>query len=318
MPFPVSDHCDGTRFFNPRGHVNRSFADIWRWKRSSKPAKWPAWVEIEAKAAPAAPAPGALSASWINHSSFLLQGEFGAMLTDPVYSPAVGLFGRIGPKRTHAPGIPFETLPRIGCVLLSHDHYDHCDLPTLARLAKAHDPLVITPLGNGVLARRAGLQRVVELDWWQSHTLPDGTVVTLTPSRHWSNRLSGDRNGRLWGGFYVRTRGPSLHFVGDTGYDQEYFNDIRGRLGAPDLALVPIGAYEPRWFMQPQHCSPEEAVRIHSDLGARQSVAMHWGCWQLTDEPREEPPGLLSRALREAGIPADRFRAVEPGETVTV
>ena len=316
--FPCSDHCDGQRFFNPRGHVNHGWSDVLKWRRTSKPTPWPRWVEVTPQPPPPAPRGDGLTATWINHATFLLQTAHGAVLTDPVFSRRVGPLGWAGPPRTHTPGVRFEALPHIAVVLLSHDHYDHCDLATLRRLARAHDPLLITPLGNGRLARRAGLKRVVELDWWQTHEVTPGCTVTATPARHWSNRLSGPRNGRLWGGFFLRAGGRTAHFAGDTGYDEMMFREIREKLGAPQLALLPIGAYEPRWFMSAYHCHPAEAVQIHRELGAQLSVAMHWGCWQLTDEGRGEPPQALAAARAAAGLAKDAFRVLMPGESVEI
>ncbi|HTJ79970.1 MAG TPA: MBL fold metallo-hydrolase [Rariglobus sp.] len=312
---PVSDHCDGRLFFNPRRNVNRTLTELMRWKLGSKAARWPAIVPVVSSKPPIHT--GGITATWINHSTFLLQTPLGNILTDPVYGERVGPGGLIGPRRTHAPGIAFADLPRIDLVLLSHDHYDHCDLPTLARLFKIHSPAAITPLGNGSLLRAAGWRadKITELDWWQSQVLTSELRITLTPSLHWSNRLRGPRNGRLWGGFFVEVAGTTAHFVGDTGYDKTLFMDIRARLGAPDLAMIPIGAYEPRWFMSGQHCDPKEAAQIHLDLGARLSLAMHWGTFQLTDEAREAPPKELAAALIEAGMAPDVFRALPPGES---
>jgi len=214
------------------------------------------------------------------------------------------------------PAIPIAALPPIHFVLLSHDHYDHCDLPSLRALAKAHDPLVITPLANGSLVRRAGLHRVVELDWWNSHALAAGLDVALTPAQHWSNRLSGRRNARLWGGFFVRNGRRTWWFASDTGYRENLFREIRQRLGAPDLAMIPIGAYEPRWFMAALHCNPAEAVAIHRDVGATVSLAMHWGTWQLTDEGREEPIRALKAARTKAAVDASAFRVLLAGESI--
>jgi L-ascorbate metabolism protein UlaG (beta-lactamase superfamily) len=201
--------------------------------------------------------------------------------------------------------------------LLSHDHYDHCDLPTLRRLAAVHAPIAITPLGNGELLRRAGFPagRIIELDWWQACTHGD-LNITLTPARHWSNRLSGIRNGRLWGGFYLKSPTRRVAYTGDTGYDAGYFTAIHQRLGAPDLAMIPIGAYEPRWFMAAQHCNPAEALQIHRDLGANRSVGMHWGTFQLTDEGREDPVAELNLAVEKQPEPKDQFHVLEPGETL--
>lgn len=316
-PFPVSDHCDGRRFFNPRGHVNRTWREVLQWRRTSQPSPWPAHVACATPPALARPTDGALAATWINHATFLLQTLAGNVLTDPVYAERAGPFGLVGPRRVHPPGVPFAALPRIDVILLSHDHYDHCDLATLRRLAAAQ-PLVITPLGHRALLARAGLHRVIELDWWKSHAITPDFTITLTPARHWSNRLSGPRNGRLWGGFYLRTGRHRVYFTGDTGYDAEFFRAVGRDLGAPDLAMIPIGAYEPRWFMAAQHCDPAEAVQIHRDVGSRLSLAMHWGTFQLTDEAREAPVEALAAARTATGLAPHEFRALAPGESVTI
>lgn len=318
--FPVSDHCDGRRFFNPRGHINRTWSDVLRWRRTSRPQPWPTSVDLKAQELPAHPGDDTLACTFINHATFLLRWANLTVLTDPVYSLCAGPFGRLGPRRVHPPGIAFDQLPRIDVVLLSHDHYDHCDLPTLRRLARRDAPLAITPLGNGALLRRAGFaaERIIELDWWQNHTLNGKMAVTLTPARHWSNRLSGQRNARLWGGFHLNAGSQRVLFTGDTGYDDVFFREIRERLGAPDLALIPIGAYEPRWFMAPQHCNPLEAVQIHLDLAARQSFGMHWGTFQLTDESRDAPLRELEAAHEQLGVTPAAFRVLQPGETARI
>jgi L-ascorbate metabolism protein UlaG (beta-lactamase superfamily) len=316
--FPVSDHCDGQRFFNPRGHINRTWGDVMRWRRTSRPTPWP--TQIDFTPPPLAPHPGGpiVDCTTVNHATFLLRWADLTILTDPVYSLCAGPLGRLGPRRVHAAGVAWTDLPRIDVVLLSHDHYDHCDLPTLRALARRDTPLAITPLGNGTLLRRAGFaaDRIVELDWWQNHRTANGATITVTPARHWSNRLSGARNGRLWGGFHVKHGERRVVFTGDTGYDDTFFREIDQRLGAPDLALIPIGAYEPRWFMAPQHCDPAEAVRIYQDLGARRGVGMHWGTFQLTDEGREAPLCALAAARAAAGISETDFSAPSPGITV--
>ncbi len=318
--FPLSDHSDGRLFFTPGAPPLPTVRDILRWQRSRQAAPWPTQVPIHA--APFSPAPAGsprLHVTWINHSSFLLEKGGHRLLIDPVYSTRCGPWGRFGPKRVHPPGIPWDHLPRIDAVLLTHDHYDHCDLPTLARLARRHAPAAVTPLGNGTLLRRAGLTEIVELDWGQDTTLAGGVQVTVTPSQHWSNRLTGTRNARLWGGFHLRwPDGTTLYCAGDTGYHRTLFRQIRTTLGEPDVALLPIGAYEPRWFMRGQHCNPQEAVQIHRDVGARRSIAMHWGTFQLTDEARETPPRALQAARAEAGLEENAFRILEPGETLLV
>jgi L-ascorbate metabolism protein UlaG (beta-lactamase superfamily) len=322
--FPISDHCDGRRFFNPRGKFERSFLRLLRWKMAGSATRWPERIELTPQMPPAAPRDGRLAATWINHATFLLQTRHGNVLTDPVWSERAGP-GSFGPRRVHPPGVRFDDLPKIDAVLLSHDHYDHCDVTTLKRLAVRDAPLVIAPLGHRALLTSAGVARdkIVELDWWQSHPFGRASgngaaTITLTPARHWSNRATGSVNGRLWGGFFLRTNETTAWFAGDTAYDDRVFREIGAKLGAPHLALIPIGAYAPRWFMAQVHCDPAEAVQIHRDVGARRSIGMHWGTFQLTDEGRDAPPAALAEARRAAGIAADAFHVLAPGESVFV
>lgn len=315
MTPPPSDHFNGKTFFNPQ-HVNRTWLDVLRWRRTSRATPWPSTVPLLPQPPSSTPHGDECIATWIGHATFLLQTERANILTDPHFSERCGPLGAVGPRRVHPPGLALSALPHIDVVLLSHDHYDHCDLPTLRALARAHDPLVITPLGNGGLLRRAGVRTAVELDWWESHTLAPDLQFTLTPARHWSNRVWGRRNSRLWGGFFGRWGRRSFWFAGDTAYDPALFKEIRTRLGKPDLAMIPIGAYEPRWFMAAQHCNPAEAMQIHHDVGARTSLAMHWGTWQLTDEGREKPVQDLDEARLAPGVAPEIFRVLAPGESL--
>ena len=323
MTPPLSDHFNGKTFFNPGARIAGRFRDFLRWRLLHRPVPWPRSVELVPQPPPPKPRGDEIVATWIGHATWLLQTTRGNFLTDPQFSPCAGPLGRLGPRRVHAPGVAPEALPRIDAVLLSHDHYDHCDLPSLRWLAKVHAPLFVAPLRHGDILRRAGAQRMVELDWWQSHAVGTDAQVTLTPSQHWTNRLDAPRNHRLWGGFFLTlgaTGGAGtrrIWFVGDTGYDADLFRSIGGRCGAPDLALMPIGAYEPRWFMAPMHMNPAEAVAAHRDAGARRSLAMHWGTFQLTDEGREDPVLALASARNAAGVAADEFRVLQPGESVT-
>jgi L-ascorbate metabolism protein UlaG (beta-lactamase superfamily) len=208
-------------------------------------------------------------------------------------------------------------LPRIDGVLLSHDHYDHCDLPSLRLLASREEgPLVVAPLNYGFLGRAAA--RLAELDWWQTWQGPGGVSVQLVPARHWCRRRLLGTNLRLWGGFVLRLGGRRLYFAGDTGYDPGLFSEIRRRCGSPDVALFPIGAYEPRWFMREAHMNPAEAVQAHREVGARRSLGMHWGTFQLTDEAREAPVEALAAARLAAGLAPEEFQVLPVGGTTLV
>jgi L-ascorbate metabolism protein UlaG (beta-lactamase superfamily) len=314
MSFPRSDHCNGKTFFNPRGSGVRGAWDVLRWKLTSRSARWPDRIEVAPKPPPPRPATG-ITATWIGHATFLLQTPHGNFLTDPVFSDRASPVAWVGPRRRRAPGIAFADLPRIDGVLLSHDHYDHCDAATLLRLAETHNPLVLAPLGHAALLRSLGVTRAQDLDWWQTRDWAPGMAITLTPARHWCRRTIGGTNHRLWGGFGLRTPDASLYFAGDTGFDADLYGEIGRRLGPPDLALLPIGAYAPRWFMQPVHQDPAEAVAAHRLLQARRSVAMHWGTWQLTDEPWDEPPRRLVAARAVAGLTDQEFVILQPGES---
>jgi L-ascorbate metabolism protein UlaG (beta-lactamase superfamily) len=340
--FPVSDHCDGRVFFNPGPPMKRNLGRLLRWKMGNTAKRWPAQVEITPQLPPPMPGGNRIAVTWIGHATFLLRTSQGTFLTDPVWSERAGPL-TFGPKRAHAPGVRFDDLPKVDYVLLSHDHYDHCDVVTLRRLAERDAPRVIAPLGHRDLleASRHHPDKIIELDWWQSLDpttgkivpLPDakassaakpsfaaplGFRITLTPARHWSNRVTGSLNGRLWGGFFLNLGETSAWFAGDTGYDEQFFRAIRERLGAPQLGIIPIGAYEPRWFMAPMHCNPAEAVQIHQDIGARRSFGMHWGTFQLTDEGRDEPPQALAAALNAAGLSTAEFGVLAPGASQVV
>lgn len=319
--YPVSDHCDGTRFFNPGIHINRSWLDVWKWRRTTTPTEWPETVAFEPDDLPAPPLDGRITATWINHATVLLQTRHANILTDPVFSDRASPVDWAGPLRVHPPGVPFEDLPPIHVILLSHDHYDHCDRQTLRRFAALpQPPAVIAPLGNARMLHRFGFspERVIELDWWEAHEFTPGFHVRGTPARHWSNRLSGKRNHRLWSGFFIQAAGRTCYFAGDTAWDDRMFHEIHERCGEPDLAILPIGAYEPRWFMSAQHCNPAEAVRIHQTVGALKSLGVHWGTFQLTDEGREAPREELATARIAAGLDPDDFITLEPGHSLTV
>jgi L-ascorbate metabolism protein UlaG (beta-lactamase superfamily) len=318
MTPPRSDHFNGKTFFQPHHRLNGNLRDLWRWKLTAKPKPWPRTVALGQPRALPAPAGSAIAATWIGHATFLVQAEVLNVLFDPVFSERASPVAWAGPRRVHPPGIALAALPRIDAVFLSHDHYDHCDLASLRVLAARHDPVFIAPLRHRDLLAAAGARQIAELDWWQEHTVGRSATVTLTPTKHWSNRLGTPRNHRLWGGFFLRLGEKRVWFVGDTGYDAEINRAVVRRCGPPDLALIPIGAYEPRWLMAPAHLNPAEAVQLHRDAGSRLSLAMHWGTFQLTDEGRDDPPAALAAARAAHGIGAADFRIVAPGESVVM
>jgi L-ascorbate metabolism protein UlaG (beta-lactamase superfamily) len=311
---PPSDHFDGQCFFNPGSTAGRSLADFMRWQWTKRRKPWPTWVENRARPNPPRDlGSGQIALTFVNHITFLLQFRGINILTDPVYSQRVSPFRNIGPKRIRDPGIAFADLPPIHVVLISHNHYDHLDIETLLRLEEAHSPRFITGLGNRAFLQEFGLRRVEELDWWQSVEIA-GATVSFTPAQHWSSRRPRNRNRTIWGGFIVRAADLQVFFAGDTGY-WKHFRDIRERFGPMDLALLPIGAYEPRWFMGNQHMNPDDAVRAHLDLKARLSVATHFGCFRLTDEGIDDPPLDLAAARQRHDVAPDAFQVLETGET---
>ncbi len=309
FPAIPSDHWDGERFFNPRADTDRSRRDLWR--LYTEPA-WPRWPAAAPDAPPAVPdlgppAAGEVALTFIGHVTFLIQIGGAAFLTDPVFSDRAGPLGWLGPRRVRPPAVPMDALPPVDAVLLSHNHYDHMDVPSLRRLARRHGvPQVVTGLGNGRPLRRAGFDAVEELDWWDGIDGPGGTRITFVPAQHWSARTPFDRRRTLWGGFVVEAPGITVYFAGDSGYCP-HFREIRERFGTVDVALLPIGAYEPRWFMAAQHMDPAEAVQAHRDLDARHGVAMHFGTFRLTPEAIDAPERELAQALAEQGLDPGRF-----------
>jgi L-ascorbate metabolism protein UlaG (beta-lactamase superfamily) len=226
----------------------------------------------------------------------------------------VSPFRRFGPKRVRAPGVAFEDLPAIDVVLLSHNHYDHLDLATLRRLRQRFAATVLFAAGDRRLIGPLGFATTHELDWWQEVRFGDALKVTFVPSQHFSARGLFDTQRSLWGGYVIESAGRRIYFGGDSGY-ASHFGDIRRRLGAPDVALLGIGAYEPRWFMGPIHMNPADAVLAHRDLGSRQSIGMHFGTFQLSAEAIDQPPADLRRALSQHGIPEHEFVTLHEGET---
>ncbi len=310
----ISDHYDGKLFFNPGVNVDKSFLDLLKWQRHSNRKTWPTWVEnTHTPQVQAAVLGNDVELTFINHVTFLIQTQGLNILTDPVFSERTSPVQWLGPKRVRRPGLAFEQLPKIDLVLVSHNHYDHMDMDSLERLRVKYDPVFIMPLGNKRYMPKRHQTKVKELDWWQTE-ICQTHQIHLTPAQHWSARGIFDRRQALWGGFLIQGTKMKTYFAGDSGYGP-CFKQIQEKLGSPDLALLPIGAYEPRWMMKPSHMNPSEAVQAHLDLKAKKSIAMHFGTWQLTDEGFDDPESDLKIAKAENKISDERFLVMGVGET---
>lgn len=315
---PVSDHFDGTRFFNPNGAEPSGMTDFLRWQFGGGKSDWPdAWPDTAIKAVPDQRVSGStLRVTMIGHASLLLQVDGLNILTDPVYSLRVSPVSFTGPKRINEPGVAFADLPPIDLVLVTHNHYDHLDVETLRRLKDAHDPLVVTPLGNDVIILEAVPGMRVQAQDWGDTTRIGMADISCEPAHHWSARGLWDRRMALWASFVIATSAGSIYHVGDTGFhDGINYRAVREK--HPQgfrLANLPIGAYEPQWFMRYQHQNPVEAVRGMQLCGARNAVGHHWGSIQLTNEAVEQPRHDLFMALADADLSRDRFRPMLPGD----
>lgn len=307
----------GPRFTNRFPTPRHGLRDFLRWQWQSRgrfPARQDFPLTRPDPTALAAPAPQPRF-TWIGHSTWLIQYRGWNLLTDPVFAERCSPVSFAGPKRAVPPALTVEQLPAIDAVLVSHNHYDHLDRDAVADLDQRFgaDLCWFAPTGVGAWLRQRGVRQVVELGWWQHHRHRQVEAFCL-PTQHFSGRGTRDRNQTLWCGWRLNWPEFSLYFAGDTGY-APVFREIREVMGPVDVALLPIGAYQPRWLMSPVHIDPEEAVRIHRDLEARHSLAMHWGTFVLTDEPLDEPPRALARARSEQGVTETAFQVPGHGET---
>jgi len=294
------EHCDGKRFYNPNGRQAPGLLDALRWKLTSRAERSPAFIsDVEQSVPPRAVEGSAVRATLVNHSTVLLQQRGCTILTDPIWSERTSPLSWIGPRRRRQPGVSFDHLPPIDAVLISHNHYDHLDLPTLHRLAGRGTSAFVVPARGARLLRSENIGTVHELDWGESLPLP-GFTVHCVPAFHFSSRGIFDRNKTLWSGYVIECQERLVYFAGDTGFG-EHFAQIRENFGAPRLALLPIGAYEPRWFMAPIHMAPEDAIRAHEILAAKTSIAIHHGTFQLADDGIDTPKKrLMARAQPES------------------
>ena len=314
----ASDHFDGNKFSNllksdkSSWDIIKFFSGFMFYKQS-----WPGWVDNDPTVVSDVVARSeALRVTFINHSSFLIQVDNLNILTDPVYSDRTSPFPWAGPKRVRAPGLAFEKLPPIDVVLISHNHYDHLDIEALKKLyqrQQGSEPLILAGLGNGGLFSEEGLTRFKDLDWGQGID-QGGVRFNFVESRHRSGRGISDQMKTLWGSFVMQTSKGPIYFAGDTGYGP-HFGDAYAKFGEFYLSLLPIGAYEPRWFMKDIHLNPEEAVKAHIDLHSSNSLSMHFGTFQLTHEGIHKPVKDLAIALKKYEMNSDEFRVLAFGET---
>jgi L-ascorbate metabolism protein UlaG (beta-lactamase superfamily) len=312
-PYPLSDHFDGQRFFNPGVDGDKSLGDLLRWVLANQRQRWPKRLINPPRPRPAIRAePDTIITTYVGQSTFLVQVPGCNILTDPIFSEHASPVPGAGPRRVRPPALKLDDLPPIGLVLVSHDHYDHLDLPSLRTIQERWRPKIVTGLGVGAYLRRKGISDAVELDWWERFEHGAGLRTHFVPAQHWSRRGMFDRRKTLWGGHLVESSAGTVLFAGDTGYGP-HFSAIRKRLGSPDIALLPIGAYEPRWFMMSQHMDPDDAVRAHLDLGAGLSIGMHFATFQLTDEGIHAPVEALETARTNERIAAEEFIAPDFG-----
>lgn len=311
---PVSAHFDGQQFQNAGGvHAQEGLGPLLRWQLHRAKGAFPARPDL-----PYGPKPparvgfGKLRVTFVNHSTFLLQFDSLNVLTDPIWSERTSPYQWIGPKRLRPPGLRFEDLPKIDAVLISHNHYDHLDLNTLRRLAARDQPRIFAGLGVRAFLEKEHVANATDLDWWQRQPLSPTVQLVSVPAQHFSGRGLRDRDATLWTGFVLRTTAGPLYYAGDTGYGP-HFKEIGRREGPIRLAILPIGAYRPIWFMQPIHTAPAEAVQAHLDLQTPRSIATHFGTFQLADDGLTEPVTDLRQALRAKQVSDSTFLVLEEG-----
>ena len=301
-------HFDGKRFYNPDAPQALGFLDVLRWKLTSRPEQSPSFIwDVEPTIPPSRVDGNGLRVTLVNHSTVLLQQRGSNILTDPIWSERASPFSWIGPRRRRKPGVLFEDLPPIDAVLISHNHYDHMDLPTIRLLATRGAPTFIVPARAASTLQSRNIGPVHELDWGESLSL-QGFTVHSVPALHFSTRGIFDRNLSLWCGYVIESAGRLIFFAGDSAFGP-HFGQIRERFETPRLALLPVGAYEPRWFMSPVHMGPDDALRAHEILGAKTSLAIHHGTLQLADEGLDTPGNRLSTRA-----PQDSFLILNNGQ----
>ncbi len=317
--YKTSDHFDGKKFFNPGLPGVKGFGELLKWQFEGGKVKWPDHRENTVKPQLVDKLdPKAISTTFINHATHLVQMNGLNILTDPIFSERASPFSWIGPKRARKPGMKLDELPRIDLIVISHNHYDHMDAESIELLTQKFDPLFIVPLGNAELIKDMGAKKIVELDWWEEHIIEKNqTTIKVVPTQHWSSRALFDRNEALWCGFIIKNNFKQFYYSGDTGYG-EHFKKISEKFGKMDLSFLPIGAYEPRWFMKQQHMNPDDAVQAHLDVKSAKTIGTHFGTFQLTNEGIDDPVEALKVARERKNINSNDFVALEHGQTINI
>ena len=311
---PLSDHFNGLRFVNTDGARAKGPLEVFKWLITRKRSPWKNDQNIPFGPKPDMHVHEGVKITIINHSTFLIQLNGLNILTDPIWSERASPFSFIGPKRMRRPGIDLKDLPPIDVILLSHNHYDHLDLPTLKKILTTHQPKIFTPLGVKIFLEKKGIVVAQDMDWWDEHELSKQLKIICIPAQHFSGRGTSDRDGTLWCGYLIMRPEGNIYFAGDTGYSNRIFKDVGDRFAPIRVSLLPVGAYKPEWFMSPIHCSPEDAVQLHLDLKSQISIAAHYGTFPLADEEQYEPLRDLKTACVKKQVPSDDFIALHEGE----
>jgi len=309
---PITDHFNGKQFLNPSGIQAKGFSNVLKYFQEKRTEQWFKNYETAVREDPI-PEPNIseIQYTYVNHSTFLIQHQGVKILTDPIWSERCSPFQFVGPARMRPPGIPFENLPIIDLVLLSHNHYDHLDKNTIEHIEEQWSPKFIVPLGLKKVMEKMGCKNVQEIDWWESIDYKK-LQIKAVPANHFSSRGMFDRDVTLWAGFVIKSPSHKIYFLGDSGYS-DLFKTIGEREGPFDLSFIPIGAYLPEWFMSPIHISPKEAVQVHLDVKSKKSVAMHFGTFPLALDGPERAPEELIDNLHKLDIDLQSFFIPDEG-----
>lgn len=315
MALNKNENFDGEKFFHTWPQAKKDFVALFKWLSSRKPKKWPKKIENTFRPQFSSELkPSDIELTFINHATVYFRHAGLSFITDPHWGLRASPFSFAGPKRVRDAGATMEELPAVDYVFVSHNHYDHLDVPSLKKLNEFHHPQFLIPIGDAALMKDAGITNFKELNWWDEVDLGKGCKAIYVPVKHWSARGMNDRNKSLWGGYVILSSTKKIFFAGDTGYC-DIFKTLSEKFGDFSVSLLPIGAYEPRWFMRDSHLNPAEAVQAHIDLKTKLSMAIHFGLWQLTDEAIDQPEIDLQEALRNSNINTEDFFVLEPGQT---